>query len=100
MARLVCAPMASSPPDGALRVERTRTVTRRWPNGSGGGWEMVETGTHRSTNAARLPERPTGPTVPAQWRLGPAFVPKGRYLDPAFLDLELERLFPRTWLNA
>ena len=29
-----------------------------------------------------------------------AFVPKGRYLDPEFLRLELERVFPRTWLMA
>ncbi len=52
-----------------------------------------------TTQAHRQPER-TGPQVPDRWRLGPAFVPKGRYTDPAFLDLELERLFPRTWLNA
>lgn len=38
--------------------------------------------------------------VPERWRLGPAFVPKGRYTDPEFLQLEMERLFPRTWLNA
>src|ERR1019366_6774388 len=38
--------------------------------------------------------------VPAQWRLSAAFVPKGRYIDREFLELELERLFPRTWLNA
>jgi glycine betaine catabolism A len=38
--------------------------------------------------------------VPEKWRLGPAFVPKGRYTDPEFLQLELERLFPRVWLNA
>ena len=38
--------------------------------------------------------------VPPQWRLSEAFVPRGRYIDPEFLALELERLFPRTWLNA
>jgi Rieske 2Fe-2S family protein len=38
--------------------------------------------------------------VPDRWRLGPAFVPKGRYTHPDFLDLEFERLFPATWLNA
>ena len=38
--------------------------------------------------------------VPPQWRLSEAFVPRGRYIDPDFLALELERLFPRTWLNA
>ena len=38
--------------------------------------------------------------VPDRWRLGPAFVPKGRYTDAEFLDLELQRLFPATWLNA
>lgn len=38
--------------------------------------------------------------VPERYRLGPAFVPKGRYLDEEFLRLELELLFPRTWLMA
>ncbi len=38
--------------------------------------------------------------VPERYRLGPAFVPKGRYLDVEFLKLELELLFPRTWLMA
>jgi glycine betaine catabolism A len=38
--------------------------------------------------------------VPERWRLGPSYVPKERYTDPAFLQLEMERLFPKTWLNA
>ncbi len=38
--------------------------------------------------------------VPERWRLGDAFVPKGRFTDPEFAHLELERLFPKTWLNA
>ena len=38
--------------------------------------------------------------VPERYRLGDAFVPKGRYLDVEFLKLELERVFPRTWLMA
>jgi phenylpropionate dioxygenase-like ring-hydroxylating dioxygenase large terminal subunit len=38
--------------------------------------------------------------VPDRWQLGTAFVPKGRYLDPEFLGLEVEHLFPATWLNA
>ena len=38
--------------------------------------------------------------VPERWRLGPAYVPKGRYTDPEFLQLEIDRLFPKTWLNA
>ena len=38
--------------------------------------------------------------VPPQWRLSRAFVPRGRYIDPEFAALEVERLFPRTWLNA
>lgn len=38
--------------------------------------------------------------VPERYRLGEAFVPKGRYLDVEFLRLELERVFPRTWLMA
>jgi Rieske 2Fe-2S family protein len=47
-----------------------------------------------------VPDLNGGPEVPDHWRLGTAFVPKGRYLDSEFLGLELERLFPRTWLNA
>jgi len=38
--------------------------------------------------------------VPERWRLGSAYVPKGRYTDADFLQLEIERLFPKTWLNA
>jgi phenylpropionate dioxygenase-like ring-hydroxylating dioxygenase large terminal subunit len=38
--------------------------------------------------------------MPERWRLSPAFVPRGRYIDHDFLQLEIERLFPRTWLNA
>jgi Rieske 2Fe-2S family protein len=38
--------------------------------------------------------------VPPEWRLSHAFVPRGRYIDPAFAALEMERLFPRAWLNA
>jgi len=46
--------------------------------------------------------RGTGPNlkVPERWRLEADFVPKGRYIDPEFLQLEVERLFPKTWLNA
>ena len=39
-------------------------------------------------------------TVPEKYRLGRAYVPKTRYLDPEFLKLELEKLFTRTWLMA
>jgi nitrite reductase/ring-hydroxylating ferredoxin subunit len=38
--------------------------------------------------------------VPDRYRLGEAFVPKGRYLDVEFLQLELEKVFSRTWLMA
>ncbi len=38
--------------------------------------------------------------VPRPWRLGPDFVPKGRYTDREFLQLEYERLFPRIWQMA
>ena len=38
--------------------------------------------------------------VPERYRLGEAFVPKGRYLDPEFQQLELDRLFTKTWLMA
>lgn len=32
--------------------------------------------------------------VPQKFACGEAFVPKSRYIDPEFLNLELERLFP------
>ncbi|MFT4262201.1 MAG: aromatic ring-hydroxylating dioxygenase subunit alpha [Nocardioides sp.] len=38
--------------------------------------------------------------VPDKYRLNRAFVPKGRYLDPDFQDLELERVFGKAWLMA
>ena len=38
--------------------------------------------------------------VPERWRLGTAFVPKARFTDPEFAQLEMERLFPKAWLNA
>lgn len=38
--------------------------------------------------------------VPEQWALGDWTVPKGRYLDPDFLALEYERLFPCVWQMA
>ena len=38
--------------------------------------------------------------IPQKYRLGEAFVPKTRYLDPEFLQLELEKVFSRTWLMA
>ena len=38
--------------------------------------------------------------VPERYRLGPAFIPKARYLDPDFQQRELQRLFPRAWLMA
>jgi phenylpropionate dioxygenase-like ring-hydroxylating dioxygenase large terminal subunit len=40
------------------------------------------------------------PDVPERWRLGRYFVPKSRYVDPEFLQLEIERVFPRTWMPA
>lgn len=38
--------------------------------------------------------------VPAEWELGKGFVPKGRYLDRSFLQLEYERLFSQVWQPA
>lgn len=38
--------------------------------------------------------------VPDRWRLGDSFVPKARYVDRAFLQLEYERLFPKVWQMA
>ncbi len=39
-------------------------------------------------------------SVPERYRLGEAFVPKSRYLDPDFQKLEIDKLFSRTWLMA
>jgi phenylpropionate dioxygenase-like ring-hydroxylating dioxygenase large terminal subunit len=50
------------------------------------------------TQTTERPEQSA--VVPERWRLGHAYVPKGRYLDREFLDLELDRLFPAAWLNA
>ncbi len=38
--------------------------------------------------------------IPESWRLGEDFVPRGRYIDREFLELEYERLFPRLWQMA
>ena len=38
--------------------------------------------------------------IPEAWQLGEDFVPKGRYVDREFLELEYERLFPRLWQMA
>ncbi|GAA1838337.1 aromatic ring-hydroxylating dioxygenase subunit alpha [Pseudonocardia ailaonensis] len=38
--------------------------------------------------------------VPEKYRLARAFVPKARYLDPEFLQLEIDKLFARTWQVA
>lgn len=38
--------------------------------------------------------------VPPELSLSQRTVPKARYLSPEFLTLELERVFPRTWLLA
>jgi Rieske 2Fe-2S family protein len=50
--------------------------------------------------ATELRHRTSNLAVPERWRIGEDFIPKGRYIDPEFLQLEVERLFPRTWLNA
>jgi phenylpropionate dioxygenase-like ring-hydroxylating dioxygenase large terminal subunit len=39
-------------------------------------------------------------SVPERWRLEPGFVPRRRYTEPAFLELEYERLFPHVWQMA
>ncbi|MEJ2206536.1 MAG: aromatic ring-hydroxylating dioxygenase subunit alpha, partial [Gemmatimonadota bacterium] len=38
--------------------------------------------------------------VPDRWRIGDDFVPKGRYVDRDFLELEYQRLFPKVWQMA
>ncbi|MCH2170411.1 aromatic ring-hydroxylating dioxygenase subunit alpha [Myxococcota bacterium] len=45
-------------------------------------------------------QQPDITRIPERWRLGKDFVPKGRYIDPEFLALEYEQLFPRTWQMA
>ena len=38
--------------------------------------------------------------VPEKYRLGEQFVPKARYLDPEFQQLEIDKLFSQTWQMA
>jgi phenylpropionate dioxygenase-like ring-hydroxylating dioxygenase large terminal subunit len=38
--------------------------------------------------------------VPERYRLGDHFIPKDRYIDPEFLQLEYDRIFARTWQMA
>ncbi|MFV8318615.1 aromatic ring-hydroxylating oxygenase subunit alpha [Mycobacterium sp. 23] len=38
--------------------------------------------------------------VPEKYSCGDTFVPKSRYTDPAFLQLELDRLFAQVWQPA
>ena len=38
--------------------------------------------------------------VPPRYACGETFVPKTRYIDPEFLQLELERLFTAVWQPA
>ena len=42
----------------------------------------------------------TSARAPERWRIRDGVVPKGRYIDPEFLALEYERLFPRVWQMA
>ena len=42
----------------------------------------------------------TESAVPDKWTIGPTFVPKGRYIDRDFLELELEKLFTQVWQPA
>src|SRR6185437_5011614 len=65
------------------------------PVGSGGGSTMSSVTVETLNEAAE-----SSLDVPPQWRLSRHFVPRGRYIDREFAALELERLFPRTWLNA
>lgn len=38
--------------------------------------------------------------VPPRYACGETFVPKGRYIDPEFLQLEFDRLFTQVWQPA
>jgi len=42
----------------------------------------------------------TASVVPPRYTCGETFVPKGRYIDPEFLQLELDRLFTQVWQTA
>lgn len=42
----------------------------------------------------------TVPGVPPEYACGETFVPKSRYIDPGFLQLELDRLFTAVWQPA
>ncbi|OJZ68993.1 (2Fe-2S)-binding protein [Mycobacterium paraffinicum] len=42
----------------------------------------------------------TAGVVPRRYACGETFVPKGRYIDPEFLHLELEHLFTQVWQPA
>lgn len=42
----------------------------------------------------------TNQRVPPKYACGETFVPKSRYIDPEFLQLELDRLFTQVWQTA
>jgi Rieske 2Fe-2S family protein len=42
----------------------------------------------------------TAQRVPQKYACGETFVPKSRYIDPEFLQLELDRLFTQVWQPA
>ena len=66
----------------------------------------TDSGAHPVTVRSRAPrplwtdDDPPADVVPERYRLGEAFVPKGRYLDAEFQQLEVDRLFTKTWLMA
>ncbi len=66
----------------------------------------TDSGAHPVTVRSRAPrplwtdDDPPADIVPERYRLGEAFVPKGRYLDAEFQQLEVDRLFTKTWLMA
>ena len=48
----------------------------------------------------KLRREPFPNAVPKRWALGDHFIPRGRYIDPDFARLELDRLFSNTWQVA
>ena len=61
---------------------------------------LESTGQPVTVRSRWSPDDVPADVVPERYRLGEAFIPKGRYLDPEFQQLELDKLFPRTWLMA
>ena len=81
-----------------MRAIRNRDPERRRGAECRQRWNPRDSPSPSGRAGPTTTSRPT--LVPERYRLGEAFVPKGRYLDPEFQQLELDRLFSKTWLMA